>query len=219
MTGAASKHELGGDRHLGVGLAREGGLGAEGGQADGVAAVGVDVAVALRVAGDVQVGEAVGVEAAGAEELQRLVIGAARAVDAAGDHQRLADADVGVGGDAGVEFGRGGDAAGREVRHDGEALVDQAAGGGEHVGEVGAVDVGEVDAGAGGQDGAEVVDLGGGARHHLDGEVLEQRRDRGGARVAAGAVGRRTKSRIFAIRVLRRVRVSGWPSRRWRSGP
>ena len=73
------EEELGGDRHRGVGLAGEAGLGDEGVERAGVAAVGIDVAVAFRVAGDVQAGEAAGVEAAGAQQVQRLVVGAARA--------------------------------------------------------------------------------------------------------------------------------------------
>ena len=69
--------------------------------------VAVDVAVALRVAGDVEVGEAVGVEEAGAEELERLGVGAPRGVDAAGDDERLGDAGLGIGGDARFRARRG----------------------------------------------------------------------------------------------------------------
>ncbi len=117
------EHELGDDGHGGVCLAGEVGLGAEGGHGNGLAAVGVDVAVALGVAGYVQAGEAAGVEAAGAQDVQRLREGAMRAVDAAGEDQRLGDAGVGVGSEAGVELSLGEDAAGGNVRHSGEALV------------------------------------------------------------------------------------------------
>ena len=93
---------------------------------------------------------------------------------------------VGIGAEAGVEFGPAGEAAGRDVRHDREALAREAPGGGEHLGEVGAVDMGEVDARALGQDGAEVLDLRRRARHDLDGEVPHQRGEG-----VAGELGRR----------------------------
>ena len=160
-----------------------------------------------------------GVEAAGARSCIASEKGPCGRVDAAGEDEGLGDADVGIGGEAAVELGAVGDAAGGDVRHDGEALVDQAAGGRHHVGEGGAVDVGDVDPGAGGQEGAEVVDLGGGPRHDLDREVLGQRR-----RASAPPWRRRRRcggrNRGFSPSGCSgRVRVSGWPSRRWRSGP
>ena len=194
--------ELGGDGHRGVGLAGEGGLGARARPWRGLAAVGVDVAVALRVAGDVQAGEAAGVEAAGAEELQRLGEGAARAGDAAGDDQRLADAGVGVGGEAGVELGRGGDAAGGDVRHDGEALVHQAAGGGDHVGDR-CRRCGRRRRGcrrAGGRGSRRPWRRSAASPRWRSPRASVATAAAGGA---AGAAARRTKSRIFAIRVLR----------------
>ena len=53
---AGLEAELGGDRHLGVGLALEAVLARSAAMHVGLAAGGVDVAVALGVAGDVQVG-------------------------------------------------------------------------------------------------------------------------------------------------------------------
>ena len=100
-----------------------------------------------------------------------------------------------------LELGAVGDAAGREVRHHREALVGEAAGGREHLGEFGAVDVREVDAGAGGQDGAEVLDLGGGARHHLDGQIRPASAASAAPEGARARRAWRTKDRIFAIGV------------------
>jgi hypothetical protein len=63
------------------------------------------------------------------------------------------------------------------MRHRLEAFVAQAPRGGDHVLDLGAVDMGDVDARAGGQQRAEILDLLGGARHHLDRVILDQRRD------------------------------------------
>jgi hypothetical protein len=54
------------------------------------------------------------------------------------------------------------------MRHHLEAFAAQARGGGDHVLDRRAVDMGDVDARAGGQERAEILDLLGGARHHLD---------------------------------------------------
>ena len=139
--------------------------------------------------------------------------------DAAGDHQRLADAHVGVGGDAGVKLGEAGDAAGRDVRHHREAFVGEAAGGGEHLGELGAVDMREIDPGARGQDGAEVLDLRRGARHHLDREILRAARASRRRRAGRGRSGLRRKLRFAPSGRSAGAGSRGRPSRRWRSGP
>jgi hypothetical protein len=62
----------------------------------------------------------------------------------------------------------------------------------DHVLDLGPVDMGDVDARAGGQERAEILDLLGGARHHLDRVILDQGRDgamgggRCGTRLLAG---------------------------------
>jgi hypothetical protein len=79
----------------------------------------------------------------------------------------------------------------------------------DHVLDLGPVDMGDVDAGAGGQERAEILDLLGGARHHLDRVILDQRRDiaMGGGVVAPAAPGLRKDKR--AMRISRNVAKSG----------
>jgi hypothetical protein len=74
------------------------------------------------------------------------------------------------------------------MRHRLEAFVAQAPGGGDHVLDLGPVDMGDVDARAGGQERAEILHLLGGARHHLDRVILDQGRDgaMGGGDAAPG---------------------------------
>ena len=65
----------------------------------------------------------------------------------------------------------------REMRHHRIAFGIDALGGGDHVFDWRAFDMGDVDAGSGGQQVAEILDLFGGARHHFDRIVLEESLD------------------------------------------
>ena len=66
------------------------------------------------------------------------------------------------------------DDAGREVWHRVKALVAQTGSGRHHVFDRGAIDVRDVNAGASGQQVAEVLNLFCGARHHFDRVTLEE---------------------------------------------
>jgi hypothetical protein len=79
----------------------------------------------------------------------------------------------------------------------------------DHVVDLGPVDMGDVDARAGGQERAEILDLLGGARHHLDRVILEQGREyrHGRGDAAAGRPGLRKDKR--AMRISRNVAKSG----------
>ena len=72
------------------------------------------------------------------------------------------------------------DDAGREVGHHVIAFGGDAFGGFNHFRDRSALDMGDIDAGAGGQQGAEILDLGGGAGHHLDRVALQEGLDMGG---------------------------------------
>jgi hypothetical protein len=79
------------------------------------------------------------------------------------------------------------DDAGGEMRHHGTPRVREAARGGDHVVDGSPLDMGDVDARAGGQKVAEILDLLGGARHHLDRVAAQERLHlRGGAGVRRG---------------------------------
>ncbi len=79
-----------------------------------------------------------------------------------------------------------GDDPGREMRHHGESVTGETRGGRHHLFDRRAVDMGDIDARSLGKQGAKILDLLGGARHHLDRIVLKKRLDFGrGGRVRA----------------------------------
>ncbi len=177
--------ELGGQRHLRVGAFGERLLPLQRLHHVAVRPVRVDVLVAFRVAGDVQPFEPV--EEAGFDELHRVLVFTRRGRDAAGEEQRLLHLGLApVAGDPVGEHRLVPDDARREMRHDLVALAGQALRGRHHVLDRGAVDMGDVDAGARGQEIAEVLDLLGGARHHLDRIALQEGLDLGAAAKRCG---------------------------------
>ncbi len=140
-----------------------------------VGAVSVDVFVAFGVACDVQVFEACFAKRAGVQKLHGAVKVAVRFGNAACQKQRLRDASLALVardpvGKRGCVFD---DPCG-EVWHDVVAVVSEPFSSGYHVRDGRAFDVGDVDAGAFWQQDFEIFDLFGGARHDLDGVVLEQ---------------------------------------------
>ena len=122
-----------------------------------------------------QPGKARAVKFAGFQKLHRAVEIAMRVGHATGQQQRLLDVGLAlIAGDPVGERGAVLDDARREMRHHRKAFGVDPFGGGDHVLDRRALDMGDIDAGAFGQQGAEILDLLGGARHHLDRVILEE---------------------------------------------
>ena len=97
------------------------------------------------------------VELAGLQQLHRAVEIAMRPGDATGQQQRLIDPGLAlVAGDPVGQRGLVLDDPRREMRHHRIAVACQAVGGGDHVLDRGALDMGDIDAGAFGQQVAEI---------------------------------------------------------------
>lgn len=133
-----------------------------------------------------------------------------RLVHATGEQEGLIDTRFAlVHGDPVFQRGGIADDAGREMRHHRIAIARKARGGGDHLLDGCAFDMGDVDARACGQQVAEILDLFGGARHHLDRIALEEclnlRADRAGG---AGVVSFLRKFKSDMIGSQRRIRGS-----------
>ena len=120
------------------------------------------------------------VEEPGLDQLHGRVELSPRLGDAAADEQRLIDPGLSpVACDPVGERRAVGDDARGKMRHHVETLSGEARRRRHHVLDRGAVDMRDVDPRPGRKQGAEVLDLAGRARHHLDGEAAEHRADAG----------------------------------------
>jgi hypothetical protein len=113
-------------------------------------------------------------EGAGFQKLHRGREITMRGGDATRKKEALTDAHVLVAANPVQKGGLVLDDAGREMRHHIKAFGPDALGGGDHLFDGGAFDMGDVDAGAFRQDRAEVFHLFGGAGHHLDRIAVEE---------------------------------------------
>ena len=197
--------ELGDDGHLGIGALAEVMLPPERRRDIRRAAVGVDVAVALGMAGDMQPGEASLVKEARLQKLHRAVEVALRLRYATGQQQRLRHARFAlIPRNPVAQRGLVRDDACREMRHHPKAVGGQALGRRDHVLDGRAVDMGDIDPGALGQQGAEILDLLRRPRHHLDRVVLEKALDRTAPRHRVG----------FSLEIQQRHNRSPYVTRR-----
>ena len=172
------ERELRGQRHLGIGGFREFLFPAQGLVDISAGPVGVDVLVALWVAGNVQTLETGLVKFTRLQELHGTVERAVRLGHAACEQKRLIHIRFAL--IAGDPIGQRLlvlDDARREVGHHGIAFGLQSLRGGDHILDRRALDMSDIDARAFGQKGAEILNLLGGAGHHLNGIILEKRLD------------------------------------------